>query len=105
MDRTVLLGIVLAFAVVLVALMALGWRNRKRRQSDIPKPPSRPVDPGAEVGSFVGQYVSTTSADDPLDRVCVHGLGFRGAATVDVFALPPFRLKIVTTWHGSPALL
>ncbi len=97
MDRSVLLAIVLGFAVVLFALMALGWRARGRRQSDIPAPKAVPADRGAEFGSFAGQYVATTIADEPLNRVTVHGLGFRGRVVV-VPSEQGLLLRIV----GSP---
>jgi hypothetical protein len=73
------MALVVAFFVVLVGLVHLGWRNRKRRQSGIPAPHSAPQtsELGATIGTFEGQYVATTRAGDPLDRIVVGGLGFR----------------------------
>lgn len=73
-----------AIIVVIVALMALGWRNRLRRQSDVPPPPEVPADPGRVLYEADGQYVATTTAGDWLDRVAVHGLGLRGNAVASV---------------------
>jgi hypothetical protein len=38
------------------------------------------------VGEFPGKYVATTVHDDPLERIAVHGLGFRGPVTLTVTA-------------------
>lgn len=84
MDRTWLLIIVLAFGVALLGLMALGWRARQRRQSWIAAPELPPGDRGTALGVFTGRYVATTLAGQPLERVSVHGLGFRSVARLDV---------------------
>lgn len=70
--------------VVVVALMGFGWRNRLRRQADVPAPPSVPGEPGPVLYDAEGQYVATTTAGDWLDRVAVHGLGLRGNAVASV---------------------
>ncbi|MDQ0261835.1 hypothetical protein [Sinomonas atrocyanea] len=70
----------LALAVVLAALMWVGWRGRLRRQSGIPAPRPVPEDAGAERLRCSGQYVATTTAGDWLDRVAAHGLGVRTGA-------------------------
>jgi hypothetical protein len=70
--------------VVIVALMALGWRNRLRRQADVPAPPAVPTDVGRVLYEAEGQYVATTTAGDWLDRIAVHGLGIRGNAVARV---------------------
>jgi hypothetical protein len=67
----------LALAVVLAALMWIGWRGRLKRQSGIPAPRPVPEAAGAERYRCSGQYVVTTTAGDWLDRVAVHGLGVR----------------------------
>lgn len=77
-------ALALGIIVVLVALMALGWRNRLRRQSDVPAPPGPPSDPGPALYEAEGQYVATTTAGDWLDRIAVHGLGLRGNAAAVV---------------------
>lgn len=72
--------------LVVVALMALGWRNRLRRQADVAEPPDAPADPGPALYEAEGQYVATTTAGDWLDRIAVHGLGLRGNAVATVHA-------------------
>lgn len=84
MDRPALLAIVIAFMALLLVLMFLGWRARTRRQSGIPSPQAAPRDLGRVWGAFEGQYVATTKAEDPLDRIAVGGLGFRARAVVTV---------------------
>lgn len=84
MTRPELMAIVVAFLVLLLILMALGWRARKRRQSGVARPATAPAELGKSLGTFDGKYVATTSAGDPLDRIAVHGLGFRGNTSVTV---------------------
>lgn len=84
MNRPELMAIVIALLFALLALMALGWRARQRRQAGVAKPGVAPSDLGTPLGTFVGKYVATTIAGDPLDRVAVHGLGFRGNTSVTV---------------------
>lgn len=84
MDRPVLAGIVLALLFVLLILMALGWQARKRRQSHFAEPQRAPHDLGEVLGEFMGFYVATTVAGEPLNRIAVHGLGFRSRASVTV---------------------
>jgi hypothetical protein len=83
-DRTPLLLLVFAFFVLLIALAILGWMRRRRRQSTIDCPERVPSDLGEVIAQLEGFYVSTTLADDPLNRIAVHGLGFRARATVTV---------------------
>lgn len=78
------MGLVLAFLALLLLLMFLGWRARRKRQADIPAPQAAPDDLGPVHGTFEGQYVATTKADDPLDRIVVGPLGFRAHAFVIV---------------------
>lgn len=66
--------------------MYLGFRRRQRRQHDIPRPLEVPADPGArllELDDLL--YVASTRRDQPLDRIAVAGLGFRGRASIAVF--------------------
>jgi hypothetical protein len=78
-------------AIVVVVILALafagmwfGWRARRRRQADVPSLATPP----AELGTIRRRddvfYVATTRADAPLDRIAVHGLGFRARAQVTV---------------------
>ena len=84
MDRGLLMALVLGFLVVLLGLAALGWFNRRRRQSGIATPQRPPAELGDVLGEFPGFYVATTLAGDRLNRVAVHGLGFRARTTVVV---------------------
>jgi hypothetical protein len=78
------MGIVIAILVLLLVLMYLGWRARRSRQSGFAQPKLVPSAPGAVLGTYGGKYVATTTAGDPLDRVAVHGLGFRSAASLTI---------------------
>lgn len=84
MSREVLLVIVIALGVLLLVLLPVGWRARTRRQRDILAPVPTPRDRGEAIGDFTGKYVATTRSGDPLDRITVHGLGFRSDVTVEV---------------------
>lgn len=83
-DRPELMAIVIALFFLLVGLMYLGWRARQRRQKDVAAPKSAPADLGAVMGTFEGRYVATTASGSPLDRIAVHGLGFRSSASLTV---------------------
>ena len=85
MDRTILAALVIACAVVLLGLMAWGWRRRKARQSHIAAPAHVPAEIGDTV-TFEGKYVATTLADTPLERIAVHRLGFRGPVRISIAA-------------------
>ncbi|MFB0834390.1 PH-like domain-containing protein [Arthrobacter halodurans] len=76
--------ITLAVCVALVALVGLGWRNRLRRQGGVAAPAEVPPGLGDPAASAEGQYVSTTTAGDWLDRIAVHSLGVRTNATLEV---------------------
>ncbi|TQJ36572.1 PH-like domain-containing protein [Arthrobacter sp. SLBN-122] len=75
----------LAVVAVVFVLLAIGWRNRLKRQSDVEQLPQVPAAPGAPTAVAEGQYVATTTAGDWLDRIAVHGLGIRTNATLAVF--------------------
>jgi len=87
MTRPLLMAIVLVILAILLALVALGWRRRARRQSSIARPSDAPGTIGEQLGAFTGQYVATTIAGSPLERIAVHGLGFRGNVHVIVTTL------------------
>lgn len=106
-------AVIITALVVLgvIALILLGWHNRKRRQSHVPAPAQIPqtlTEPRTEVE---GTYVVTTSAGDRLDRIAVHGLGLRGNALLSVgddgvavlreggtnFFIPATELELVDT--------
>ncbi|WP_230009708.1 hypothetical protein, partial [Microbacterium sp. Bi128] len=78
----------LLFTLVLIgvalALLAVGWRNRLRRQSDVEPLPEVPAELGAPLAAADGQYVASTTAGDWLDRIAVHNLGIRTNAKLSV---------------------
>jgi hypothetical protein len=78
----------LIFTLVLIGvaltLIAVGWRNRLRRQSDVEPLPDVPAGLGAALASADGQYVASTTAGDWLDRIAVHQLGIRTNAELSV---------------------
>ena len=78
----------LLFTLVLIgvalALIAVGWRNRLRRQSDVEPLPEVPAELGAPLAAADGQYVASTTAGDWLDRIAVHNLGLRTNAKLSV---------------------
>ena len=73
-------------ALVVFALIAWGWRNRKRRQQDVAAPADVPeqVLEQEPLSAAEGMYVSTVRGRDWLDRIAVHGLGLRTTARVEV---------------------
>lgn len=73
-----------ALAAVVIILMRVGWRHRQGRQSDVAAPAPPPATLGAPLVEAVGQYVSTTTAGDWLDRISVHGLGMKSNADLSV---------------------
>ena len=89
MDNRAYAGtLVIAFMVLVLLLMYLGWRKRQRSQAGLPRPHAVP-DSAIEVLRVGGLYVATTLVDEPLNRVAVAGLGYRARATVAVTNTPP----------------
>ncbi len=84
MDRSVLMALVVVFMFALLGLMAWGWYGRRKRQAHLAAPVPAPADPGAVIATLEGKYVATTASGDRLERIAVHGLGFRGTATITV---------------------
>jgi hypothetical protein len=84
MDKIASLLLVVLLAAVASGLIAKGWRSRLKRQAGLGKLPEVPeqLSPAGIVAE--GQYVATTTAGDWLDRIAVHGLGFRGNAEMSV---------------------
>lgn len=98
--------ITLAVIVLLVSLILLGWRNRLRRQSEVPAPSPVPLDEsgapalGAPLGEpCEGVYVCTTTAGDWLDRIAAHRLGIRTNAELSIHAA-----GVLVGRHGAPDL-
>jgi hypothetical protein len=75
----------LAVVAVVFVLIAVGWRNRLKRQADVEQLPPVPAAPGEPAAAAEGQYVATTTAGDWLDRIAVHGLGIRTNASLAVY--------------------
>jgi len=99
-SQWIIAALILVGVGLLIGLMARSWRARGRRQSDIPAPDRAPDDLSDPVVAVDAFYVATSRGGDPLDRVVVHGLGFRGRAIVSVHA-EGVRLEIA----GEPPVL
>jgi hypothetical protein len=84
MQRLLLTLGTLGLAVGVYASMLKGWRNRQRRQADLPAPPTALGDAPVVLGPVSGLFVGTTGADHWLDRVAVHHLSDRSAAQLTV---------------------
>jgi hypothetical protein len=76
-DRTVSTAVIAVLVLLALGLMVLGWRRRAARQGDIGAPLPVPATVGEASIRVPVLYVATTRADAPLDRVNVHGLGYR----------------------------
>ncbi len=84
MDKVGPALIIVAIIVVVFALMALGWRSRRRRQSGVAGLAPVPAALGATLLTEDLLYVATTPAEHPLERIAVQGLGFRARAVLTV---------------------
>ncbi|MGO2469671.1 MAG: PH-like domain-containing protein [Microbacterium gubbeenense] len=82
MTRELAVGIMIALAVMMLALMAWGWIRRTRRDSDVAIPFGSTI--GGATFSAVGFYVATTRHDSPLDRIAARPLAFRSRADITV---------------------
>jgi dihydroorotase len=78
--------IALAFLAVALLLVALGWRNRRKRQSYLPALEPVPAELGAAILTGAGLYVATTLTGQRLERVTVGGLGFRSRVVIGVYS-------------------
>jgi len=83
-ERLIPALVILAMVIVAFTLMALGWRNRRRRQAGLGATPVPPVEIGEELGRERVLYVATTLAEQPLERVVVEGLAFRARGEVRI---------------------
>lgn len=86
MSREVLLAIWIVFGILLLILLPVGWYGRTRRQKSLDAPRRRPESLGTLLGTFPGKYVATTAAENRLDRIAAHGLGFPSNAVVTATA-------------------
>jgi hypothetical protein len=89
----------LAIIAVVFVLLAIGWRNRLKRQSDVEQLHPVPAAPGEPLATAEGQYVASTTGGDWLDRIAVHGLGIR---TNSAMAVYPHG--VLFDRSGAPAL-
>lgn len=96
--------VTLGIIAVMIGLILLGWRNRVRRQSDVPTPAPVPLDAhgepalGAPIGApCEGVYVCTTTAGDWLDRIAAHRLGIRTNAELFIHGA-----GVLLGRHGAP---
>lgn len=82
-DKLIQMTGVLALVIAALGYLALrGWRGAViAQQKLLPALPEVPQLTGADE-LFDCQYVVTTVADEPLNRVKAHGLGHRGKAQV-----------------------
>lgn len=84
MSRPAAASLVVLAVLLAWGLMVLGWKRRQARQADLgplPDVPQNLVD-RALIEGAEGTYVSTTTAEDWLERVTAHGLGVRSLAYV-----------------------
>ena len=83
MTRVWLVLICLALVALALVGMWFGWRNRERRQADLPELPALPADLGAQLlDTLDGEYVGTAYATSWQDRVVHGGLGMRSGASL-----------------------
>jgi hypothetical protein len=76
-----IVGFAALFALALTG-MWLGWRNRGRRQADLPELPRVPVELGNDRGPVLtGLYVGTTVATQWQNRIVAQTLGQRAGST------------------------
>lgn len=108
MDQLPPILVLLAVFALLLALMALGWRARARRQLaaglPAPVPAPEPGDPPADAGA-PGVYVTTVLAGRPLERVTAHGLGGRSRVLLDRGTDADGRPGWVLRRQGAPSFL
>lgn len=83
-DQWLILASVLIPIAFIALGMALGWRALRRRQSQVGGLAPVPAELGAVLLTEDLLYVSTTPAERPLERIAVHGLGFRARAVLTV---------------------
>lgn len=85
MDKLPAGAVVIVFLLFLLWLMFRGWRILKRRSADLAVPKTEPASRGALGFTLSGLYVATTRQGEPLARVAVPGLAFRGRVHVTVY--------------------
>lgn len=84
MSRSLFALLVIAVVVIALLAMWLGWRGRLRRGAQVRTSAVAPM--GQLIAAFTRVlYVSTTPIGEPLSRVAVPGLRYRGQAEISVF--------------------
>ena len=84
MSREGALVLMLALALLLICLMALGWWRRTKRDAGLRAPFGEPPAGATLTATFTGLYVATTVHDVPLERLAIKGLGFRSRVSIGV---------------------
>lgn len=84
MDRITPTIIIVGLIVLALAGMLLGWRALVRKNAGLIAPDLVPDNVGDMIAVDNGLYVATTLAEQPLERVAAHGLGFRSRSTVTI---------------------
>jgi hypothetical protein len=83
MDRWI--GVLVAIVIVAIVawLMVRSWKRRTKRDATMTAytPPTAHGEPTLEAEVL---YVATTPVGQPLERLAVRGLAFRGAARIEV---------------------
>ena len=84
MSREAAVLVMAAVAAALLGLVAWGWRRRVRRDSAMAAPVGEVPAGASNVAEFEALYVATTRHAEPLERLAIHGMGFRSRAGVTV---------------------
>lgn len=84
MERLLPTAIIAGVLLLALALMLLGWRRRVRSQAGLPRPAAPPASLAEALWHGEGLYVATTRGGDQVDRIAVHGLGFRARCAIAV---------------------
>ena len=84
MTREGALAVVIAFTVVVLALLAWGWWRRSRRDSALAAPVGEAPAGAAIRSSHDALYVATTKHGEPLERLVIRGLGYRSPADLTI---------------------
>lgn len=77
---------ILAVLVVVVLLAIAGWRRRVRRDAPAGGGYPAPETAAAPIAQSDVLYVATTASGEPLERLALPGLAFRGKGAVEVSA-------------------
>jgi hypothetical protein len=81
MERLWLVLAIVAFFLLCLWGMYVGWRRKSRSQSaQVPPFPSIPPEPGEVLLESTGVYLSTTTAGNWQDRIVTRGAGLRTGA-------------------------